>query len=79
MDVSCQFHAPAALPPGTEPTVPITPLESGRCVNKLVKYILKYVRNVFITHWMKKKLTKWDPPFSVHYPQHCDTVLQIDW
>jgi hypothetical protein len=50
-----------------------------KSVHWLVKCTLKYVRNSFITYWIYKNRSKWEPPCSVHNSQCCGTVLKIDW
>jgi hypothetical protein len=45
----------------------------------LVTFLLRYVRNFFTAYCIYKNCSKWDPPFSVHNSQCCDTALQIDW
>jgi hypothetical protein len=50
-----------------------------KSVNWLVKFTLKYIRNVFITYWIYKNCSKWDPPCSTYNSQCGDTVLQINW
>jgi hypothetical protein len=50
-----------------------------KSVNLLVKCTIKYSSDFFITYWIYKNCSKWDPPCSVHKSQRCDTVLQIHW
>jgi hypothetical protein len=53
-------------------------LYNHRCEN-LKSYTRKCIRNVYVSYWIYKNSSKWDPPCSMHNAQRCDTVLQIDW